>query len=74
MIERHFCLSRHSFAHHIACSLEPDEYRYLINTVRSGASLAGTYIDLPAAALDSSFGMTELEGQFLVNRRYADQP
>lgn len=73
MIERHFCLSRHSFAHHIACSLEPDEYRHLINTVRSGTSLAGTYSDLPATAFDSSFGMTELEGQFLVNRRYAGE-
>ena len=26
MIERHFCVSRRSFAHHIECSLEPAEY------------------------------------------------
>lgn len=73
MIERHFCISRASFAHHIACSLEPDELAYLINSVRSGANLAGFYSDLPAAAFDSSFGMTDRERQFLLNRRYADE-
>ncbi len=26
MIERHFCLSRHSFVHHIECSLTPSEF------------------------------------------------
>ena len=34
-IERHFCLSRKSFVHHIECSLEPDEFKEMVNTIRN---------------------------------------
>ena len=73
MIERHFCLSRHSFVHHIECSLEPDEFRRLVDGVRSGRSLAPEYRTLPDEAFASSFGMSDEEREFLVEQRYARQ-
>ena len=33
IIERHFCLSRHSFVHHIECSLEPSEFKQMIKEI-----------------------------------------
>jgi len=38
MIERRFCLSRHSFVHHIECSLEPEEYAKLIYMILEAGS------------------------------------
>lgn len=70
MVERHFCLSRHSFVHHIECSLEPGEFRALVTTVRSGRELRALYGDLPAAAFQSRFGMTRVEQEFLVRQTY----
>jgi len=35
MIERHFCVSRNSFVHHIECSLEPHEFKEMTKTIRS---------------------------------------
>lgn len=73
MVERHFCLSRHSFVHHIDCSLEPSEFRNLIEIISFGEALARYYSDLPEAAFASSFGMSTEEQRFLVGRRYSDQ-
>src|SRR5205085_10181951 len=52
MVERHFCLSRHSFVHHIECSLEPEEFKEMIRIVRSGVNLNSMFRDLPAIAFD----------------------
>lgn len=37
MVERHFCLSRRSFVHHIECSLEPAEFAEMTRRIRTGA-------------------------------------
>lgn len=70
MVERHFCLSRHSFVHHIECSLEPDEFARLVRLVRSGEPLPEHYDDLPDEAFACEFGMSEPERDFLVQQRY----
>ncbi|MBB5402646.1 N-acetylneuraminate synthase family protein [Paraburkholderia youngii] len=70
MIERHFCLSRHSFVHHIECSLEPSEFARLVRVIRSGESLKPSYRELPDAAFHSDFGMSEVERSFLTENRY----
>lgn len=70
MIERHFCLSRHSFVHHIECSLEPEEYRELIGIVKSGDDLKSFYAGLPDCVFDSKFGMSDVERRFLIEGAY----
>lgn len=70
MVERHFCLSRHSFVHHIECSLEPQEYKELIDIVCSGVNLSSLYSHLPHCAFDSYFGMNEVERSFLIEHTY----
>ena len=72
MIERHFCVSRDSFVHHIACSLEPPEFRRLVDIVRSGEPLKTHYASLPSEAFASAFGMTPEESSFLIDRRYGE--
>lgn len=70
MVERHFCLSRHSFVHHIECSLEPEEYKELIDIVKSGIDLKSIYADLPSCAFDNIFGMSGVERSFLIEGTY----
>lgn len=70
MVERHFCLSRHSFVHHIECSLEPDEFARLVELGRSGDLLPAHYDELPDEAFACEFGMSESERDFLVQQRY----
>ena len=73
MIERHFCVSRTSFAHHIDCSLEPDEYSKLIQITRNAISSEEllAYKDrLPAESMNSFFGMSRIESDFLLEGRY----
>ncbi len=70
IIERHFCLSRYSFVHHIECSLEPDEFKQLVDTVHSDQPLAPLYAMLPSAAFDVQFEMTDSERSFLVDQTY----
>lgn len=70
MVERHFCLSRHSFVHHIECSLEPEEFAQMVALVRSGEPLPAHYEDLPDAAFASALGMSAAERDFLVEQRY----
>ena len=70
MIERHFALSRHSFVHHIECSLEPDEFQRMVAIARSVKDLSGYIEKLPREALASSFGMSSTEKDFLVDHQY----
>jgi N-acetylneuraminate synthase len=70
MIERHFSLSRHSFVHHIECSLEPQEYKELIDMVCRGVDLQLCYDRLPPAAFASGFGMSDVERSFLIDHTY----
>ncbi len=70
IVERHFCLSRLSFVHHIECSLEPEEFKELINIVYSGADLKSFYAGLPDCAFDSKFGMSSVERSFLIEGTY----
>lgn len=70
LIERHFCISRHSFVHHIECSLEPEEYKMLIDAVRSGEELKSYYKVLPESAFNIDFGMSETERSFLIEQTY----
>jgi N-acetylneuraminate synthase len=72
MIERHFCLSRHSFVHHIECSLEPDEYASLVKRATSASERAASCSALSADAFRCDFRMTETERLFLVEQRYGN--
>lgn len=66
MVERHFCLSRQSFVHHIDCSLEPPEFRAMVQAIRA----EWLPKDLPQMAYGSQFGMSEAEGRFLIDQSY----
>ena len=70
MIERHFALSRHSFVHHIECSLEPDEFQRMVAIARSVKDLSPYIETLPREALASSFGMSPTEKDFLIDHQY----
>lgn len=73
MVERHFCVSRHSFVHHIECSLEPDEFHDMVQTVEAAPDRGALthYIDqLPEDALKCNFGMSEMERDFLIDQKY----
>jgi len=70
MVERHFALSRHSFVHHIECSLEPDEFQRMVAIARSVKDLSPYIEQLPEEALASSFGMSSTEKDFLVDHQY----
>jgi len=71
MVERHFCLSRHSFVHHIDCSLEPAEFRALADAVHSD-DLA--IVELEAKDVpEADFGMSDAEKPFLVDQAYGTQ-
>lgn len=69
-IERHFCLSRHSFAHHIECSLEPNEFGTMVKTIREGKIPDDIANQLGERAYGTTFGMTEMEKSFLQNATY----
>lgn len=71
MIERHFCLSRDSFVHHIECSLEPLEFKVMVDTINSSKDIKPLYEKtLSAKSFTTDFGMTEKEKSFLVNQTY----
>jgi N-acetylneuraminate synthase len=59
IVERHFCLSRDSFVHHIECSLEPKEFKEMTEAIRN----------LPVIQ-SKSFGMKDSEKKFLVENTY----
>lgn len=66
MIERHFCLSRHSFVHHIECSLTPPEFAAMRRAIETSKDT-----DLPPSAYSVQFGMSDEERLFLENQTYA---
>ncbi|KKN79767.1 hypothetical protein LCGC14_0336220 [marine sediment metagenome] len=72
MIERHFCMSRNSFAHHIECSLEPDEFKAMVDAVRDAHDNGNqaAYESVPAEAYRTEFGISEQERPFLENQQY----
>jgi N-acetylneuraminate synthase len=78
MVERHFCLSRHSFVHHIECSLEPEEFAALVDAAKSPERMRQARAALPEVAFRESFGMSEVEKTFLVEqtygRKFIEQP
>jgi N-acetylneuraminate synthase len=78
MIERHFCLSRTSFVHHIECSLEPNEYDEMVKRVRGWeAGHAGMHPIRTQEWYDTitqtNFGMSESQKRFLVEGSYGTQ-
>jgi sialic acid synthase SpsE len=70
MVERHFCLSRHSFVHHIECSLEPAEFKSLVEQAQRPERIAASRLELPPVAFTSNFGMSDVEKTFLVEQTY----
>lgn len=46
IIERHFCLSRDSFVHHIECSLEPSEFAEMVEHISNLEQMKTTRIGL----------------------------
>jgi len=76
MIERHFCLSRHSFVHHIDCASTPEEFEHLIHHAEHAGFPAfkpyyEAYLETHGAG-KVQFGMTDMEKSFLVNQTYGD--
>ena len=72
-IERHFCLSRESFVHHIECSLEPDEYKEMVKLIRSHEYNESIIQELGEQAFKSDFGMSEMEEAFLTKNTYGKE-
>lgn len=70
VVERHFCLSRHSFVHHIECSLEPEEFREMTEWVHRGRAPGEGYENLAREAFLTHFGMSTVERTFLVEQTY----
>lgn len=68
IIERHFCLSRHSFVHHIECSLEPEEFKQMIKEIKD----KDVEYNVPASVFKSYFGMSEIEYEFLEKQTYGN--
>jgi len=73
MLERHFCLSRHSFVHHIDCSLEPYEFDQMIRAIRNKDMNPKWHSYLPPISFQSEFGMSEMERTFLIENKYGNQ-
>lgn len=63
-IEKHFCISRNSFVHHIECSLEPDEFKRMVELKGSRT--------LSPDAYETSFGMSNIEVEFLEKQTYGN--
>jgi N-acetylneuraminate synthase len=68
LLERHFCLSRHSFVHHIECSLEPEEFAEMVFQ----ANYPNSEYILPNVAWETSFGMSDVEEEFLKKQTYGN--
>ncbi len=72
LIERHFAKSRHSFVHHIECSLEPDEYKQMTKLSKE-PDLKKIYQDyLPPIAYREEFAMSKIEEEFLLHAQYGN--
>lgn len=70
MVERHFCISRRSFVHHIECSLEPDEFARLCGLARRPGEWAEIASSVDPLAFRQDFGMNPVEADFLVRQTY----
>ena len=68
LIERHFALSRHSFVHHIECSLEPNEFKQMIKDSKDPS----IEYNLPDIVFNNSFGMSKVEEEFLLKQTYGN--
>lgn len=68
-VERHFCLSRHSFVHHIECSLDFSEFKEMVDLSKNqlGTEILNQFDD---EVFKSSFGMSDMEKSFLVDLTY----
>jgi len=68
-VERHFCLSRHSFVHHIECSLDFSEFKEMVDLSKNelGDEILDQFDD---DVFKSSFGMSDMEKSFLVDLTY----
>ncbi len=75
MVERHFCLSRNSFAHHIECSLTPIEFKEMVNIGKSEEKIKNYFQKnkLDKRATNSGFYMSESEKKFLLDNNYNHQ-
>lgn len=60
IIERHFCLSRHSFVHHIECSLEPHEFKEMCDLIDQIPKMTAV-----------NFGLKPSEHKFLIEGSYS---
>lgn len=73
VIERHFCLSRDSFVHHIECSLEPEEFKLMVDSIKNKTH---TREDLERwlgeEAYSTGFSMSEMEKSFLLHNKYGN--
>jgi len=69
LIERHFALSRHSFVHHIECSLEPEEFKQMIKESND----PNVEYNIPDIAFSTSFGMSKVEENFLLEQTYGNK-
>ena len=59
--------------HHIECSLEPGEFRQLVDLSRQERDLKPLYEPyLPPAAYAEKFGMSDVELEFLLKQRYGN--
>lgn len=68
-VERHFCMSRHSFVHHIECSLDFSEFKEMVDLTNAG--LDKSILDqFDSSIFKSSFGMSDMEKSFLLDLTY----
>ena len=68
-VERHFCLSRHSFVHHIECSLDFSEFKEMVDLSKN--DFGDEILDqFDGEVFKSSFGMSDMEKSFLVDLTY----
>ena len=75
MIERHFCLSRKSFVHHIECSLMPLEFREMKN-ISESKEILKKYLEthsLDKQISKSGFYMSNDEKNFLLKNIYSSR-
>ncbi len=73
MIERHFCITRTSFAHHIECSLEPGEFKEMANCVHDKTGLPWQDPEewkRQSVVGRTCFGMSPQERSFLEDQEY----
>lgn len=75
MIERHFCISRNSFVHHIDCSLEPNEFKEMVSGIQNNVDIElfmseQDITDINTSINTNHFGMSVDERSFLIDNVY----